>query len=51
MLDKEVEVKDGVTLEKNLIASCFEIGFDSKGNVSFKKPEVEKEDEENFDRG
>lgn len=51
MLDKDVEVKDGVTLEKSLIASCLEIGFDNKGNVLFKKPETQKEDEENFDIG
>ena len=35
MLDKNVEVKDGVPLEKNTLASCFEVGSDSKGNVSF----------------
>ena len=51
MLDKDVEVKDGVTLEKNLIASCYEIGFDSKGNVSFKKQDLDKADDEFFDRG
>lgn len=51
MLDKDVEVADGVTLEKNLLASCYEIGFDSKGNVSFKKQDVEKGDEELFERG
>ena len=35
MLDKNVEVKDGVTLKKNTIASLLEVGSDSKGNVSF----------------
>ena len=35
ILDKNVEVKFGITLEKNTLASCLTVGSDSKGNVNF----------------
>ena len=44
MLDKNVEVKEGLTLEKNMLASCLEVRSDSKGNVSFLETKDVNED-------
>ena len=49
MLDQNVEVKAGATLEENLIASCYAISTDSRGYASFQ--EVEKPNVKYFDKG
>ena len=35
MLDKNVEINEGITLDQNTIVSCNELGTDSKGKLSF----------------
>lgn len=50
MIDKNVQVKSGVTLEENLIASTFTITTNSKGVVSFAII-VEQSESELLDKG